>query len=287
MAALLLAMILFSSVLFARIATRMEKDPQEALCRASIRTHSKLLDLTADNYASELDCEPKRLTVKTNDEEKAKRQLADELVNCWDRWGRGDLVLFNGSGLYCNPCAFINFTGGKQIAGFDTYLTTTTMLDSEKTYAQYLLPSNSSEPMKVPSPGSSATVISFPTDQEAIILFVYAKGTSVQEIQKYFERDKIRSTEKIVGVAGGVGIAGGIIAGVVCTGTIVCGISVVAAVGIGAVAGATYEYFWGSTEKPEWISFVMLRPNDAAAFKALGCKFIQQKGPDGGLIKDV
>jgi hypothetical protein len=278
-------LLLFGAWLAYNIYANTKDNPAETACRASIQTHAKLLDLSADTIKTELKCEPRTITVKVGDEENAKRQLAEAMRSCWDRWGKGNLVLFKESGIYCNPCAYITFDKPSGITGFEEYLQTAFVPKTQTTYADYLLGTSSSQGSAVKKkPGSSEVMIPFSTDRDAVVFFVYAKGTSVQKMSEYFSRDIARNTKEIasntvVGAAAGVGIALFVI-GTGGVGAIVIG-------GIGAASGGVLTYLYGDAKKPEWISLVMLRQNDAAELKKIGCEFAQQQGVSEGDVRDV
>jgi len=249
----------------------------EQKCRDSIALHSHVVHLGGGGSTPPIECTPKVVTVDNRDPDKAKQQVADQMVFCWDRWQQGKAELFTEDGIYCNPCSIIRFTDpSKPIRGFSTYLTTQ-KTKYDLTYAQYLLGFQTEAAkgnVKYDLPDASVDRIA--ADQDFSVVFVYAKGKSVQTIKDNFAKNPVGSTKQIA-LMTGVGAVAGVAALAISTG----GIGLVV-IGVGAVAGggmaALGEYFFGSAPRPEWVSFVVLQPYAADSFTGLNCSKINQAG---------
>lgn len=291
MVAIAVIVLLLCFFLYTGIFNSNKNSATEARCRASIATESKVVYGSAGDLDSAIACTPEQVTISTTNEGQAKRQLAETMKFCWDRWQRGQLELFKGDGLFCNPCAFVTFRGGgTSIANFPAYLATTSITPGGPTYADYLSSTQSVQAKgNVPLTSTPSLVENdaLPTSVEYAVVFLYAKGASVQQLKDNFGQNPVRNVQKMA-IAGGVGAAAvGAALFVIGTGGVGAVVIGVGAVALGATGGSLAEYFFGSSNKPEWISVVVLEPNTADAFTKLGCKKVQQQGPQQPEMKDV
>jgi hypothetical protein len=288
-AAIAVMVLLLIMLLYQKIYVGTAGSPEEAQCRASIVTQAKIVYASGGDLSSQIVCTPKQVTISTENEENAKRQLAETMKSCWDRWQRGTLELFKDNGIYCNPCAYVSFNGGgKTLQGFSQYLTTATISKDGPTYASYLMSTGSGQakgnvPMTSTPPSVAEDTLL--TGTEYAVLFLYAKGDSVQRIKNNFGSNPVRNVKKVAVMTGVGAVVGGVTI-VVATGGIALVPIVIAGVAGGAIGGIG-EYLVGSSEKPEWVSLVVLEPNDANTLLGLGCQKVEQQGPSQLKTKDV
>jgi len=90
-------------------------------------------------YAEDLPVPPLRKNIKWKNEEMIKRDLAYDMLNCWDDFGRGKLNVFPSERLdhqnYCYICSYIDFEEkGLAITNFTYYLMENKPAGSEITF---------------------------------------------------------------------------------------------------------------------------------------------------------
>lgn len=279
-------------LLYAKFFHASAETPEEAICRTSILTNSRITYMSAAQFSPHIECAPARTTISTADEERAKRELADAYKACWDRWQRGTLELFSEPGVYCNPCAYVRFSGKRPyLADFPAYLVETPVEEGEMTYAAYLSPASSEHAdSNVPplpadaAPGGQMTQAlshALSTDTEYALLFIYARGEAdVGKLKEHIWKNPTRSAKQLAAYSGGGAvIVGGAtaIAGLFLPGP---GWVWTALVVTGTVAGGAGG-FWAGYESgvdlPQWASLAILVPNDAAEIAQWGCERIEQQ----------
>ncbi|MBI2670978.1 hypothetical protein HYX18_03310 [Candidatus Woesearchaeota archaeon] len=124
-------------------------------CRASVLANEKRLEVAGTELTpglTDLKCPTQKITVK--DPEKIKLILANQMYDCWDKFGRGKIKFLDPEiGTYCIICSKINFEDeakGKELGGFLGYLAETKIRDDRGN----------------PVPGIDYTYIRFLTDYE-------------------------------------------------------------------------------------------------------------------------
>ncbi len=285
-AAIAVVLLLVIVVLYNTIFNQTKDVPDEQRCRTSIATASKVTYASAGELNSSITCSPKHVTVDGANEDAAKREFAEALRFCSERWRAANGELFTKDGVYCNPCVFLDLQGGDGLRDFDRYLSTEKAPRTSVTYAHYLTVRESefageSTTVPVENPGSPTLLA---TDQEYVVLFVYAKGKSTQALRDHFSRNvryNVKEIGKSAGIGGALGAVGGAAAAVFIVGTGGVGAVVIGAVGLvaGATSGGLLEYFNGDVKIPEWINTIVLIPNDADAFTSLHCTAANQASP--------
>jgi hypothetical protein len=300
-AAIAVMVLLLIMLLYQKIYVGTAGSPEEAQCRASIVAHARIVYASGGDLISQIVCTPKQVTISTENEENAKRQLAETMKTCWDRWQRGTPELFKDNGIYCNPCAFVSFQGGRDsLTNFPAYLSATNITKDGPTYAVYLSSSSSQYAQgNVPAVGANEPQQLLSTKTDYAVLFVTAKGKSnVAFLKDHFWDNPARSTGTVVkgsirgaavgGVGASIGIIGAAALGLAVPGPgwVVTGIVVLGVAG-GAIGGGMYTYEKSTVELPEWVSQVELVPNDADYIAKLGCRKVEQQGPSQLKTKDV
>ncbi len=262
--------------------------PSEENCRASIIANSKIVHGSAGTLSSNIQCEAEDKTISTRDQEAARRQLAEALRFCWDRWQHGSLELFEGEGTFCNPCAFVSLQ--HDLTDFNRYLFTTPIKKDGPTYVQYLT-STSTEFAEgnVPELPKDAPRELLPAGQYAV-LFVYAKGeAAVGKLRDNLQKNSLLTATTVAkysirGAAIGSGVAAGGVVAVFATmaaagaavpgpGWVVSAISLLGVAGgalYGAIKGGQYAYDTQIT-LPQWTAQVVLLPNKPEEIARWGC----------------
>src|SRR3989338_3906964 len=102
-------------------------------CRASVlrnaRYHFAGIDL-----GSEIDCPTRNLVLEKESGERAKEKIANAMYSCWRQFGRGELNLFSGEGVFCNVCYTIDVRTKEPITDLEDYLLETPSPEEQLTY---------------------------------------------------------------------------------------------------------------------------------------------------------
>ncbi|PIY60623.1 hypothetical protein COY95_00840, partial [Candidatus Woesearchaeota archaeon CG_4_10_14_0_8_um_filter_47_5] len=70
-----------------------------------------------------LNCPTHYYRIKDKEDDVIKRAVADEMAGCWDRFGRGELEIFDTKdNNYCVVCSRLEFSEKKEIPGFNRFL---------------------------------------------------------------------------------------------------------------------------------------------------------------------
>ncbi len=266
---------------------------EEEHCRQTITMHSRLVRSTGEHAAPPIECAPDERVIDNRDPEKAKRQVADALVFCWERWQEGEIQLFNEEGTFCNPCSIVTFRKADgEFRGVTAYMENAKV--NGVTYADFLYPFESE--LYGEEKDMTHPELAFDTSETYAIVFYHDKNHSTRGLWEAVTEDPLKLTNAmreagtgatvgalVVGVPvlviGGVCtfISGGICAPVTATGTL-------AATGIGSTIGAAVgggKSVMDGLTYPEWFSMIFVIPHESEAYKALGCEAVFQQGrPD-------
>ena len=92
--------ILLTSFFAYKFYLSSKEGQQIKTCRNSIAAHSFLAASTSGDFFTDIDCPTRQITIENNNQEKAKKQLAEDMHRCWYEWGRGKEQLFEGEGAF-------------------------------------------------------------------------------------------------------------------------------------------------------------------------------------------
>ncbi len=248
-------------------------------CKESVQQYAKL-NIAGINLAQTdtIKCPVQLKTIDSSNPERAKKQLAGAMFDCFDEFGAGELNIFEtrraSTDHYCVVCSKITFTDpSKKIDGFAQYLSEEFVPGKKVTYFQYFKSEMVSEGEQTTVTNIDTgekvkgalknTPFSIDTSTQHAILFTYSKSTGWW--------DKIVAVE-IAGTAGFV--IGGAVAGFF-TG----GLGWVAAGA--AVAGGGTGIGFGLVKAPplhsEWQAGVILLPYNKDVRDFLKCDEIPIK----------
>jgi len=292
------------------------KDSAEAKnCRNSIAAHEFLVSSSKGEVFTDIKCPTRQFILNTNNEEKLKSDIAEDMHRCWYEWGQGNGKYFEGDGIFCHVCAIYDFNNKDvQVQGFAQYLAKQPIkikYPGDKpglSYQDYLdgyqSPKSAELLAKMPSGATNYDYIN--TSQKYATIFVYISGKDA--LQKFFEG---RGTAFAVGGTGAIILGGlatylgasamvgaGVTAGVTAfVGGATAGAAATAAstAAMGAtvawipvagwiiggacflVAGASVVYlvYEAKTTEPFWISLITFTPYNADNIKQLGCQKIE------------
>jgi len=114
------------------------------VCRQSVVLRSKSVMELEPGRVLPLNCETQVYKIKTEDEDKVKRVIADAMYDCWYMMGEGKLDFLSDTDgkKACVICGIIKFDEsmkGKKITGFTEYLINTKIPFKNITYIEYFL----------------------------------------------------------------------------------------------------------------------------------------------------
>jgi len=260
-------------------------------CKNSIGAHALLASITDFEIITDIKCPTRQIVVKTDNEDKAKKQIAEDMRRCWYEWGRGNLTLFEGDGVFCHVCSVYTFKPeNKSINGFVYYLGKERIPlrfpddpigVSYQDYFQGFNSPNSKEELPDITLPEFATFVAedyIDTSQKYATIFVYASGKT----------DKTKALEN----GGRIGMAtrGGI---EILLGTAAVGAGVSSAIGMIGTAAAVN--FWNplgwvlggavligtgiyvasealSHDETVWRSYIKFKPYNSDELRTLGCE---------------
>ncbi|MEM4267628.1 MAG: hypothetical protein QXK37_02245 [Candidatus Woesearchaeota archaeon] len=147
LALLLVAIVIAGFFVFGKLVEVWSVNNNIEQCRRSVELHS-IAHISGESIYDDFDCPAYDKIIKSGSEEQIKEQIANEMANCWYKWGRGKKELFSavsGPERFCAICSFIQFEGpakDRQLTGFSYYLATHKPRAKFKneSYASYLTP---------------------------------------------------------------------------------------------------------------------------------------------------
>ncbi len=253
----------------------------EGNCAAQVRQHSTSVQIA--KYASadsdeikerlsvDINCPTDQVTIDGTGDE-VKQELAEEMVTCYNRWGRGRLELFSkDNAVYCHVCDIVEFEKDQEITDFANYLANHP-LGGEKTYHERLLPFATKNFEEVAGDIESADYPTINTEERYGIIYRHVKGKDA--ILGVIGEDTQRNSILFGGVtAGAVGGA------LVCSWT---GLGAFMCAKIGGSIGAGGG-LWGAGQLISAIDFkgqqrlaqTGLVPYDNESISELGCQVIK------------
>ncbi len=265
--------------------------PKE-VCRQSVDA-AALSNIGGVDLSAEVNCPTQYKEIKTNDENTIKRELANQMSDCWWQFGEGKKELFSAaSKTYCVVCSVTSFENkDKKVRGFSKYLIETNAPGKKIKYIDYFNGYETSKAEEIVGGIDPETLAGLEneeldTSKSYATLFVYAKGKD--EMQKIANHLFMRTPEGKGGaIVGGIlGVGAGISTGFGVVG--VLGLLVsnpvgwAAGIGIGAAAITVItveaiSYRFSSDNAPEWAAFVVFREYSSEAIKDLGCMELPAK----------
>lgn len=247
----LVVLILF--IMFIDTVFQAGQDKGEVeICRKSIQTLSSINTFKEVGF-EDIKCPMVNETIEVGEDDELKEELADEMAECYYKFGTGEWQLFEtelGVTQYCVICSVIEFRGAdKEIDGLISwmdqnylplyYLTDLTQdaQASQLTYLEYFRKYET-------TPGvvdhlTLESIDSVNTEEDYATIFLYAKKGYLSKIH----------TAALGGMVGGS--VGGVVGGVT-----------------GAISGA----FFGSNKDPDWETGILLWPYNTEDLNQLDCE---------------
>lgn len=252
-------------------------------CAASIATRSIAL---AKQLDSPLNCETEDLEISDIDQQKIKKEIADEMIRCWDMLGKGEFNIFKresfSSKTHCMICTRITFKEGVQKKNPAIYDFTKYLIEEKApeksgiTYWNYINPGAQISSMK-----QDPNVIY--TNKEYMI--IYAESDSSTWFGTTAGATAGGIAAGVIGAAGGAIIGTFVVPGAGTLAGLVTGAKIGAIVGgasgllLGGVAGGTV----GSLEQTRieaqkhggYDIFYGFAPMDPDVLSSLNCQRIE------------
>ncbi len=237
-AIILIASLILIITLVTKIYNSTNEQVDDSLCSNSIESHSFITKLSKGEFTSVIECPTKYKSIKSKDPEAIKLQLANEVVDCWNTWKRGEKEFFEDEGIFCHVCSVTNFKDKdvdlEELKNFDDYFANTNMPGKDKTFLQEIFPYESEDAwankLNLPSSATAYSIQEESLDlnpyKDYAAIFYYMRGED--NLKKYW------NMAKIGGIGAGTGVAL-MSYGVVTT---VHGVKIVAVAAVGTVASA-------------------------------------------------
>lgn len=229
-------------------------------CTAQIRTYAATQAYSKELLnPSTIHCPTNILTVQG--ETAAKAVIADEMLRCFNQWGRGDLALFgNNEGTYCHVCGMVYVTGTPSVRGLTQYLDANKPPKGAGSYLQQIAGVTRGD-LYAASDAPAPTDESLATDKPIGVIFRYQKGQQLtQRVSNWLSDPKVTAPTGFVGGAA-VGVAVGASGGTVAFLAVGAGV-------VSAVAGYAY-----GVEPLDTVASVHAQTLDPGSMGALGCDY--------------
>ncbi|MBR9691287.1 hypothetical protein GOV06_00715 [Candidatus Woesearchaeota archaeon] len=270
--AIIISLVVLSIVLaiiVIKFYPRLEGSTRLAQCKSSVEANARL-HLEGLDFSQNIKCPAKDLTIKEKDPELIKRQLANEMVECWDIFKQGQEDLFSGEGTFCAICSRIDFEAKKPIEGFTEFIYTQTAPNKKKKYIEYLGRTESGE-MFLNAEAKQKISDTINPEKTYSTILVYVKGRD--EIKKFIRMQETKSAQYGLIAGGGVMVGAGAAMSFSVIGAPV-GIPIM--IGGGIIMGIGEAIAWFTTRNiDEWLAEVFLREYSEEVFQDLGCQYFQ------------
>jgi hypothetical protein len=172
---LIIIVLLFLGYFYFRLDSIRKGDEAVELCRKSVDL-SSMAHIKGVNVIDTLECPPVDVKITDSKEDAIKRKVADEMADCWYKFGGNTKELYNrnfGTDKFCAVCSYIKFDGSardRKINGFIEFLTTKNVKKGYGgfDYMTYLSPGRSKT-------GQLQSDMTIDTGQQYAVVYVYDK----------------------------------------------------------------------------------------------------------------
>jgi hypothetical protein len=280
--------LIFLIIIAMNYYTAMQESAAREGCRRSLELSQIKLEGLNDKYGNptKINCNTNYLKFNTQDDEQIKREVANQMVDCWDTYLKGEKEIFDTKdNTYCVVCSRLEFAKKTEIPQFTEFLASNKIPVKGKTYLEYLQGVQVADYVNSYYENSELSRQEVLSTKEPIaVMFVMGKNAFPNAS---YEGTKTETTPGgfLVGGATATGIAAITAIAIVVGGTAACGtgigcipfivlvggVSGVAGAGVGTVAG----YMIGSTRSADWNSWVTLWPYDR--LNEMKCTYMESK----------
>jgi len=232
-------------------------------CRNSVKLHAFSHIKGVDKAVSDITCPTKYKTIRSSDDEKKKKALADELFSCWNNFHEGKYELFEDPMTYCSVCSVISFKDKKPITGFTEYLIEEDAPQNKGKYFDYLSSYSTEGALKFEdlqkTKGLEAiNQETIDTNRDYAVVFVYAKG--IDAMQRLYEFT-IGNPGAFGSAVAGIGIVA-IGIGAATSSTMIGSIVGAPIIAVGTtvvIAAGVADWITAKNIEPDWAAMIVLR----------------------------
>ena len=269
------------SVEYSSSLYKMHVEPEDLL--------GKINYVLSDPFGNpgELECSTNYINFKSDDSEVIKREIADEMVDCWELYGEGELEIFDTKdNNYCVVCSRLTFDEEVDVDHFTLFLKQNyapvnmykkenEKLDEEPSYWDYFMGVDIENFETTYYENSNLSKFdSFKTNFSMAVMYVMEKDAYPGGL---VEEGKTAEAFK----TGTLGAVGGAIAGVaLCATGVGCGVvavvySAAVAGAAGGVLGTGAGYMMGSDRSSDRNTYILLWNYDD--LEELPCTYLEAK----------
>ncbi len=276
------------SAFYGNVFEEMHTSTDKQTCKTSVYSHfgTKMKNKLAgmDVFSAPIKCPTNLINIEKDvKEEETKDIIAEEIYDCWDKFGEGKLELFEGNNVYCSICSHIDFENKELVINnFGEYLatrlipridTTQDVTLERPTYIEYLT-AYKTKGYNFIKQREYGTIdddsIDTSNNNEYSVLFVYVKGREKMKNflyqSKQFGKGSLYMTTGNVLISQGVSVSKTIVG--IPLGFVMIGSgSFITKRGVKEIKRGLVgiDYDWGA--------FVLLRPYSKQMIQELGCSY--------------
>ena len=189
---LTLVIIVVLLVFYMQLASVYRASDDVEICRKSVEV-SSLSAIRGDVFVNDLRCPTLYRTITAKDTEKIKKQVADEMADCWYKFNKGDATVFplstwdkasQDTTYNCVICSVIEFQDdaqGKTLANFGSYLAEhqVSVRYGKESYYTYLTGYQTDTALL---PALESSPVSLTTNTPYTVVLLYAKKGYIDSI---------------------------------------------------------------------------------------------------------
>ena len=279
--------LIFLIIIAMNYYTAMQDAAARESCKRSLELSQIKLNGLSDQYGNpvKINCNTNYLKFTTQDDVQIKREVANQMVDCWDTYLQGTKEIFNTKdNTYCVVCSRLEFAKKTEIPKFTEFLASNRIPVNGKTYLAYLQGVQVTDYVNSYYENSNLSKQELLSTKEPIaVIFVMGKNAFPDANLGEGTKTTTIPAGTAIGIGAGTGIA--VVAAIataaagtaICAGTFGIGcIPFIVTVGVlGGTAGAATGYMVGATRTADWNSWIMVWPYDK--LNQLQCTYMESK----------
>lgn len=271
----MLFVIVIVAFIIKSISDISSESAEDVQCKASVMAYARLLDMPVGSEkadASTINCPTKYVTVESGTAKEMNRDIANLMVECWDNFGRGDLMLFDAADeKFCVICSVFEFEDkSARLTGLPLFMMTERApikVDGRRPTYDEFLTGRMTDP-DVVDRMEEQDMSFLDGSHRYAVMFTYYKESYWSKVKSAIAGGLIGAATVVV--AGAIVVASGGSLTTVAGAVLKYGITTAFVVG-GAVGGASSE---GGVTTPgaDWHAQVILAIYDSNVIGKLGCE---------------
>lgn len=249
---IIIALVIFV-VLFVFILSTTSKSDYEIRkerCKSSVKTQA-FVETKFPDVSKKLDCPTEYITIKGSNQDVMKRQLADQMYDCWDKMGQNKIQLWGDTEgeKFCIICSVVDFKDKKNtMEDFTNYLATHKPAYNSKTYFELF---NGQPPKIILDAAPIGVEDDLETSRSYAVIYTFLTGDQINKME-----------------GAQIGAASGVAVGLVVIGVSTLGVGLIVG-GVAVAAGLIVGYFLG--DNPPWTTFIGVVPYQPEVLDAFNC----------------